>query len=261
MRAAGRASSLARCCHRRGFSAGRTWPAGPRARRRSWGTARSARCPCTPRKRCIRSCRSERPCCLRGARDRSVHTPNASRACLPPFGLPLCLVAARRVGAYGFGGPAVEAILPLRNGLASRSPFIVAGAPPTARPGRRTDRRIPPAGRLTSAAFLAPTGPHVLRQRTSSCWCCDMRSRCSAAPTQDRGWTEPTGRSSPPGPGGCPRTYTAIAWSLRAPSCAGTTISCVGGGPTRTGPDGRRSTTSSPRWWHGWHGRTRAGDM
>jgi len=82
-RAAGRASSLARCSHLRGFSAGRTWPAEPRARRRSWGTARSARCPCTPRKRCIRSCRSERPCCLRGARHRSVHTPNASRACLP----------------------------------------------------------------------------------------------------------------------------------------------------------------------------------
>ena len=26
-------------------------------------------------------------------------------------------------------------------------------------------------------------------------------------------------------------------------------------------PDGHRSTTSSPRWWHGWHGTTRAGDM
>jgi hypothetical protein len=44
----------------------------------------------------------------------------------------------------------------------------------------------------------------------------------------------------------------------RAPSCAGTAASCAGG-PTRTGPDGRRSTTCSPRWWSAWRGRTRAG--
>ena len=51
----------------------------------------------------------------------------------------------------------------------------------------------------------------------------------------------------------------AIAWSPRARSCAGIAASCAGGGPTRTGPDGHRSTTSSPRWWCGWRGRTRAG--
>ena len=38
-----------------------------------------------------------------------------------------------------------------------------------------------------------------------------------------------------------------------------TGASCAEIGPIRTGPDGRRSTTSSPRWWHGWRGRTRAG--
>src|SRR5688572_22360902 len=49
-------------------------------------------------------------------------------------------------------------------------------------------------------------------------------------------------------------------WSPRAPSCAGIAASYAGGGPTRTGPDGHRSTTSSPRWPCGWRGRTRAGD-
>jgi hypothetical protein len=36
--------------------------------------------------------------------------------------------------------------------------------------------------------------------------------------------------------------------------------SCARSGPTRTGPDGHRPTTSSPRWSYGWHARIRAGD-
>jgi hypothetical protein len=35
-------------------------------------------------------------------------------------------------------------------------------------------------------------------------------------------------------------------WADR--SCAGIAASCAGSGPTRTGPDGHRSTSSSPRW-------------
>jgi hypothetical protein len=51
-----------------------------------------------------------------------------------------------------------------------------------------------------------------------------------------------------PDPAGCRRGCATTAWSPRAPSCAGTAASCAGSGPTRTGPDGHRSTTSSPRW-------------
>ena len=51
-----------------------------------------------------------------------------------------------------------------------------------------------------------------------------------------------------------------IAWSPRTRSCAGIAASSPGSGPTRTGPDGHRSTTSSPRWSCGWRRRTRAGD-
>ena len=48
-------------------------------------------------------------------------------------------------------------------------------------------------------------------------------------------------------------------WSLRAPSWVGIAASCAGSGPSRTGLDGHRSTTSLPRWWRGWRGTTRAG--
>ena len=58
-----------------------------------------------------------------------------------------------------------------------------------------------------------------------------------------------------------PRALRGIAWSPQAPSCAGTATSCAGGGPTRTGPDGHRSTTSSRRWSYRWRRRTRAGDI
>jgi hypothetical protein len=59
---------------------------------------------------------------------------------------------------------------------------------------------------------------------------------------------------------GCPERCAAIAWSPRTRSCAGIAASYAEDGPTRTGPDGHRSTTSSPRWWSGLRGRTRAGD-
>jgi len=45
-----------------------------------------------------------------------------------------------------------------------------------------------------------------------------------------------------------PRAMRAIAWSPRTLFCAGIGASCAEAGPTRTGPDGHRSTTSSPRW-------------
>src|SRR3954451_7620551 len=41
--------------------------------------------------------------------------------------------------------------------------------------------------------------------------------------------------------------------------CAGIAASSADDGPTPTGPDDHRSTTSSPPWWCGWRGRTRAG--
>ena len=44
----------------------------------------------------------------------------------------------------------------------------------------------------------------------------------------------------------------------RTRSCAGIAASSAEDGPTRTGPDGHRSTTASPLWC-GWPGRTRAG--
>jgi hypothetical protein len=81
------------------------------------------------------------------------------------------------------------------------------------------------------------------------------------APTRDHVWTGPTGRSSPPSSDACPRACMAIGWSLRARSCAGTAVSCAGGGPTRPGRAGGRSMTASPRWWSGWRGRTRAGGI
>jgi hypothetical protein len=86
-----------------------------------------------------------------------------------------------------------------------------------------------------------------------------MRSPCSAAPTPDHAWTGPTGPSSPPSSGGCRPGCATTAWLLRAQFCAGTGASCADGGPTRTGPDDYRSSTSSPRWWSGWRGRTHAG--
>src|SRR4051812_18916639 len=64
---------------------------------------------------------------------------------------------------------------------------------------------------------------------------------------------------SRPSPAVSPAAYSAVAWSPRAPSCAGTGASYARGGPTRTGPDAHRSTTSSPRWSCGWRGRIRAG--
>jgi hypothetical protein len=56
-----------------------------------------------------------------------------------------------------------------------------------------------------------------------------------------------------------PRACVAIAWSLRTRSWAGIAASSGDGGPTRTGPDGHRPTTSWSPWWCRWRGRTRAG--
>jgi hypothetical protein len=46
----------------------------------------------------------------------------------------------------------------------------------------------------------------------------------------------------------CPERCVAIAWSPRTRSWAGIAASYADDGPTPTGPDGRRSTTSSPPW-------------
>jgi hypothetical protein len=43
-----------------------------------------------------------------------------------------------------------------------------------------------------------------------------------------------------------PERCVAIAWSPRTRSCAGIAASSADAGPTPTGPDGHRSTTSSP---------------
>src|SRR4051794_23980001 len=72
-------------------------------------------------------------------------------------------------------------------------------------------------------------------------------------------WTGRTGRSSPRSSGGYPAHCEPVAWSRRTQSWVGIGASCAEGGPIPTVPDGRRSTMSSSRWWHGWHGRTRAG--
>ena len=45
-----------------------------------------------------------------------------------------------------------------------------------------------------------------------------------------------------------PRALRGHRLVTRTPSCAGTAISWARSGPTRTGPDDHRSTTSSPRW-------------
>src|SRR3954447_15782519 len=68
------------------------------------------------------------------------------------------------------------------------------------------------------------------------------------APTHDRAWIGRTGPCSPPSCGVCPGRCVAVAWSLRTRSWAGIAASFVYGGPTRTGPDGHRSTTSSLPW-------------
>jgi hypothetical protein len=57
------------------------------------------------------------------------------------------------------------------------------------------------------------------------------------------------------------RALRPNAWSPRTPSCAGVANSCASDGPTRTGPNAHRSTTSSPRWSCGWQRRTRTGDI
>src|SRR4051794_37790393 len=57
-----------------------------------------------------------------------------------------------------------------------------------------------------------------------------------------------------------PRALRAHRLLTRTRSCAGIAASSAADGPTRTGPGGHRSTTSSPPWWCGWRGRTRAGD-
>jgi hypothetical protein len=85
------------------------------------------------------------------------------------------------------------------------------------------------------------------------------RSPSCAAPTHDHAWTGPTGPCSPPSSGGCPDHCVAVAWSPRTRSCAGIAASSGEDGPTRSGPDGHRLTTSSLTWWCGWRGRTRAG--
>ena len=45
-----------------------------------------------------------------------------------------------------------------------------------------------------------------------------------------------------------PQALRGIVWSPRARSWAGIAASCADDGPTRTGLDGHRSTTSSPPW-------------
>jgi hypothetical protein len=71
-----------------------------------------------------------------------------------------------------------------------------------------------------------------------------------------------TGRTAP-----CSRPHTASPSPALpspgrppTPSCAGIAASSGGGGPTRTDPDGHRSTTVPPCLSCGWQRRTRTGD-
>jgi hypothetical protein len=96
-------------------------------------------------------------------------------------------------------------------------------------------------------------------RRMSSSSCCGTRSPSSVAPTHDHAWTGLTERSSPLSSGGCPEYFVAIAWSPRTRSCAGIGASCAGGGPIRSGSDGRRSTMNSSRWWCRWRGEPALG--
>jgi hypothetical protein len=75
----------------------------------------------------------------------------------------------------------------------------------------------------------------------------------------DHAWTGPIELCSPPSSSGYLQPCVVIAWSPPTRSCAGTAASSAEDGPLPTGPDDHRSTTSLPRWWCGWRGRTRAG--
>jgi len=81
--------------------------------------------------------------------------------------------------------------------------------------------------------------------RTSSSSCCATKSPSCAAPTHDHVWTGRTGPCSLRSWGGCPDRSEPIFWSLRIRSWARIVASCADDGPTRTGPDGHRSTMSS----------------
>ena len=172
------------------------------------------------------------------------------------------------------------------------APLQRPSATPRARPGRSAtttppvgfqnvgtrsltsgDRRSPAVGHdrrrvaaaavsdLPAGARAGPAdGPHVLHQgRRAPRAAARGRRAPPHQPETTPGLGGP-GRVRRPRSGGCPEHCAAIAWSPRTPSCAGIAASCARSGPTRTGPDGHRSTTSSPRWSCGWRGRTRAGD-
>jgi hypothetical protein len=125
------------------------------------------------------------------------------------------------------------------------------------------------APRVTTAALLdlpagARTGPadepHVLHQGRRAPGASASGRR--APPHQRQTTHEPGGPGDVrrPCPAATPTAAGPTAWSPQARSCAGIATSCGGDGPTRADQDGHRSTTSSPRWWSAWRGRTRAGD-
>ena len=69
---------------------------------------------------------------------------------------------------------------------------------------RRSDKIAAVSPRLLCLIFLQVLDFVLLlgcsaSSRTLSCWCCGMRSRCSATPTRHHAWTRQTRRSSPVG--------------------------------------------------------------
>ena len=92
-----------------------------------------------------------------------------------------------------------------------------------------------------ASAPASSTCPRDPRTDDSARSCATRQGWRSTTPLDGR-----TGPCSPPSSGGCPERCVAIAWPPPTRSCAGIAASAAENEPTRTGPDGHRSTTSSP---------------
>jgi hypothetical protein len=135
---------------------------------------------------------------------------------------------------------------------------------------RRRSRPIPeppPSAQCRSSGNRGPVGPVglrpalpracVTRMRAATLW--GSRSRPEVVTCGDRGYPvtrHDHGRvASPALPVACSTNTNA-----QPRSCAGIAASYARGGPTRTGPDAHRSTTSSPQWSYGRRRTFRPGD-
>ena len=88
-----------------------------------------------------------------------------------------------------------------------------------------------------------------------------MSSPCCGVRWAARGWTGPTEPCWPDWPGCCPaRTGTGCSSGPRR-CCVGITTWSDAAGATRTGVAVPLCRLSFGRWWCGWPGRTRPGDI